>query len=89
MPRYRYQCTNCGDESVMLHSYDEVPNLDCNVCMTENSLKKLMGTLYFQTKEYSDKKQSTGQLTKEYIEENRKILEEEKRKARNETYEPS
>tara|TARA_B100000029_G_scaffold405074_1_gene405244 strand:+ start:543 stop:704 length:162 start_codon:yes stop_codon:yes gene_type:complete len=33
--------------------------------------------------------QNVGEITKEYIEANKEILEEEKQKARNETYEPS
>ena len=42
-----------------------------------------------KTKENTNTGQAVGQLTKQYIEENRKILEEEKNKLRNENYEPS
>ena len=44
----------------------------------------------FKTKENNNTDgQPVGQLTKEYIEENRKILDEEKKKLRNKNYEPS
>ena len=89
MPRYRYRCANCGDEKVMFHSFDETPSLSCDKCLSVDSLQKVIGDMYFNTKELTEKGQAVGQLTKEYIEENKKLLEEEKKKARNETYEPS
>ena len=89
MPRYRYRCSNCDDEKVIFHEFNEVPSLDCSICLSENTLQKVVGKLYFKTKESNTTGQAVGQLTKEYIEENRKILEEEKKKLRNENYEPS
>ena len=89
MPRYRYRCASCDEEKVLFHLFDETPSLDCDSCLSVNSLHKIMGSSYFKTKETLNKGQAVGQLTKEYIEENKKILEEEKKKARSETYEPS
>jgi|TARA_R110002012_G_scaffold320261_3_gene543005 putative FmdB family regulatory protein len=89
MPRYRYRCTSCDDERVVFHSFDETPSLSCESCLSEDALQKVIGNLYFKTKEAGVNKQAVGQLTKQYIEENKKILEEEKKKARNEKYEPS
>jgi putative FmdB family regulatory protein len=89
MPRYRYRCDNCDDEKVLFHGFDEAPPLSCSSCLSENSLQKVVGNLYFKTKENTNNGQAVGQLTKEYIEKNRKILEEEKQKLRNENYEPS
>jgi putative FmdB family regulatory protein len=89
MPRYRYLCSNCDSEKVLFHAFDETPPLSCDVCLSENTLKKTIGTLHFKTKENTVDGKAVGQLTKEYIEENRKILEEEKKKIRNENYEPS
>ena len=89
MPRYRYRCNNCDNEKVMFHAFDETPPLDCSNCKSTDSLEKVVGSLYFKTKENTNIGQAVGQLTKEYIEENRKILEEEKKKLRNENYEPS
>ena len=89
MPRYRYRCNNCDDERVLFHGFDETPSLNCFNCLSENTLQKVVGNLYFETKENTNTGQVVGQLTKEYIEENRKVLEEEKKKLRNENYEPS
>jgi putative FmdB family regulatory protein len=89
MPRYRYRCSICDDEKVMFHTFDESPSLNCSNCLSENTLQKVVGNLYFKTKENTDTGQAVGQLTKEYIEKNRKVLEEEKKKLRNENYEPS
>ena len=90
MPRYRYRCSNCDDERVLFHGFDEAPPLSCTSCLSENTLQKVVGTLYFKTKENNNTDgQPVGQLTKEYIEENRKILDEEKKKLRNKNYEPS
>ena len=89
MPRYRYRCSNCDNEKVIFHGFDEVPSLNCSNCLSENTLRKVVGNLYFKTKENTNTGQAVGQLTKEYIEENRKVLEEEKKKLRNENYEPS
>tara|TARA_R100000664_G_C2748012_1_gene135475 strand:+ start:768 stop:1037 length:270 start_codon:yes stop_codon:yes gene_type:complete len=89
MPRYRYRCLECGSEKVMFHSFSETPSLSCDECMSVDSLQKMIGNLYFKNKEVDAKGQPVGQLTKQYIEENKKILEEEKKKARNENYEPS
>jgi putative FmdB family regulatory protein len=89
MPRYRYRCVDCDNEKVVLHSFSEAPSLNCDSCSSEKPLQKAVGTMYFKIKETNNSDQAVGQLTKEYIEENKKILEEEKKKARNETYEPS
>ena len=89
MPRYRYRCNSCDDEKVLFHGFDEAPLLSCSSCLSENTLEKVVGKLYFKTKEDKTNGQAVGQLTKEYIEKNRKILEEEKQKLRNENYEPS
>jgi putative FmdB family regulatory protein len=89
MPRYRYRCSNCDDEKVVFHAFDETPPLSCSNCLSENTLQKVIGTLYFKSKENTATGQAVGQLTKDYIEENRRILEDEKKKLRNENYEPS
>ena len=89
MPRYRYRCNACDNERVIFHGFDETPSLNCSNCLSEKTLQKVVGNLYFKTKENTNTGQAVGQLTKQYIEENRKILEEEKKKLRNENYEPS
>jgi putative FmdB family regulatory protein len=89
MPRYRYRCNCCDNEKILFHGFDENPSLDCSDCSSKNSLEKVVGNLFLDTKNNSNSKQEVGQITKHYIEENRKILEEEKKRIRNENYEPS
>lgn len=89
MPRYRYQCTNCEDTIMVFHLISETYS-DCKKCNTQNTMKKKLTTPLKSVKidnEYHNQK--VGEITKEYIEANKEILEEEKQKARNETYEPS
>jgi len=89
MPRYRYQCTNCNDTVMVFHLMNETYT-NCCACDTEDSMKKMLTTpsIYVKLKEESAN-HKVGETTKEYIEANREILEEEKQKARSETYEPS
>mgnify|MGYP003133773912 CR=1 FL=1 len=89
MPRYRYQCTNCNDTVMVFHLISET-HTDCRKCNTENSMKKMLTTPLKCVKLKGEStSHKVGEITKEYIEANKEILEEEKQKARNETYEPS
>ena len=88
MPRYRYECTQCGDLIIVFHSFKETFS-DCEKCEQKGTMQKLLSTpitIKKQTIDISNKK--IGELTKEYIEENRKILEEQK-KIKREDYESS
>jgi hypothetical protein len=61
--------------------------MDCCVeCFHENIEKLITSPTY---KMVVKKEGKVGDLTNQHIEDNRKILEEEKQKAREETYEPS
>jgi len=59
----------------------------CPKCESEN-IEKVLSTPIIMKKR-SDASISIGQLTKEYILANKEILEEEKEKAKEETYEPT
>ena len=64
--------------------------MDCLECRTEGSLKKILTTpLKHVIIKKTSKNVRVGDVTNEHIEANRKILDEEKKKARKETYEPS
>jgi len=89
MPRYRYQCHTCEHVATIFHSFDDEIS-DCGECGTEGSLKKILTTpLKHVIIKETSKNSRVGDVTKEHIETNRKILDEEKKKARNKTYEPS
>jgi|TARA_Y100000296_G_scaffold50671_1_gene58128 putative FmdB family regulatory protein len=87
MPRYRYECTSCGDVVMVFHRIKETLT-DCKKCLQENTMKKLLSTpLAIKKKTAVNKK--VGQTTKEYIEANREILKQQKKEAKEKTHEPS
>ena len=87
MPRYLYQCSDCNTEHLIMHSINDVVT-DCTSCNKSGTMVKMLtSATYVNTKEENTSK--VGQLTKEYIQTNKEILEEEKDKARKETYEPT
>ena len=84
MPIFSYRCNNCNEITKAMHLISEELK-DCPACGTENSLTKML------TKPFAQKKQTpttpkTGDLTKKYIEENRKVLEQQKKEIREKTH---
>lgn len=87
MPRYLYQCSDCNAEHLIMHSINDIAT-DCTSCNKSGTMVKMLtSATYVNTKEENTSK--VGQLTKEYIQTNKEILEEEKDKARKKTYEPA
>ena len=80
MPKYVYSCEKCSEEFMVYHGMRETFNL-CVYCGEKDSIQRIpqMTTILHKEKH--------GQLVKEGIEENRKILEEMKKDARNEKHE--
>lgn len=88
MPRYEYSCLNCGIFTVHFHSMkDEDVVKDCISCGGVNTMQKVFKNFYSNTKQDSDKKQKVGELTKQYIEKNKKLLDQQKKEAMREEYE--
>ena len=79
MPIYEYACGNCNLRKSFQHSYDEKIE-SCPACGAIEEFKKVLST--FKTKTQSKSSSKVGDLTKEYIEENRKILEDQKKELR-------
>ena len=82
MPRYRYYCNICKKDFVVTHSWKE-PQENCILCDNVD-IKKLL------TKPLAPKKKNkskVGDLTKEFIEANKEVLEELKEAKTNEKYE--
>ena len=89
MPRYRYLCKECDNEQIIFHLFDDTPDLKCKTCECVDSLEKqITSPTYFKSFTETAKR-VVGDVTEEYIEKNREILEEEKQKAKEEVYEPS
>ena len=80
MPRYFYECGECGGQFKAVHGMTEKLE-DCKLCDTKSSLTRipqLTSTLNPVSKE-------AGRV-KEAIEENREILKEMNKEARNQVY---
>ena len=81
MPRYYYHCNNCREDFFIHPSMDEKQR-DCSLCESTDISKLLTKplSLVFEKKN----KNSAGQLTKKYIEENKEVLEKLKKEIRKE-----
>jgi hypothetical protein len=89
MPRYRYHCDNCLLETIIFHGINEVIS-DCVLCESSDSMRKMLSTpIVLNNKEKDTTNKEVGQITNEYIEANREILENQKKEATQEDYEPS
>ena len=86
MPRYRYLCEKCEETTDAFHSYKDTL-IDCEKCNTENSLKKILSVPYYGIKKIPhEQEKKIGEITKEYIEENRKILKQQKEEIKTKNY---
>jgi hypothetical protein len=61
----------------------------CKFCNSQNKMKKLLTTPNIVVGNEAEPNIEVGELTNEYIESNREILEQQKQQAKEETYEPS
>jgi putative FmdB family regulatory protein len=85
MPRYKYMCTECTLVYTVFHDINETI-VDCQECAASQSMRKLLSTPSI-VKKQDKNKTKVGDLTKEYIEENRKILELQKKELKEKDYE--
>ena len=77
MPKYCYKCTECSSECEVRHSITERLH-DCLECSSEGSLIRIPQLTNFVRKQEVGEKKA-GSLVKEYIEENKQILKEERK----------
>ena len=84
MPRYNYKCSHCEHECVVFHLISANAS-DCTACAQTDTLVKQLTTPLYTTQHIEES--VVGEITKDYIEQNRELLEEEK--AKRETYEPT
>jgi len=87
MPRYKYMCSRCEISKATFHLISETLN-DCDECGGVNTMEKMVSTPHIK-KEVVIDKQKIGEITKEHIEANREILEQQKQEAKEENYEPT
>ena len=81
MPRYKYYCATCLEIFEEWHGMKEELS-ECSMCGAANCLTRVPSMVSDYKKFVENKK--VGDLTNEYIEENRKELEKLKKQAKNE-----
>jgi putative FmdB family regulatory protein len=84
VPFYWYRCEECEAEFSVFHRLTETQT-SCLSCEQEEVLVKLVTKPLHFKKDL--KKSQVGDLTKEYIEANREILEKQKQDTKEETHE--
>lgn len=84
MPRYRYYCETCELEFVAFHGINEFL-VACQKCKQETVQKVLSAPIIIN--KTKSKNSKVGDITHEYIEANKKLLIEEKQKAKEKEYE--
>ncbi len=87
MPRYSYECKECENIIIVIHRINETV-VDCEKCNGTQTMQKLLSKPIIAKKQKSNNNKIC-ELTKEYIEENRKILELQKKELKEKDYEPS
>ena len=87
MPIFSYRCAECDEITKAMHLIGE-DLTDCPQCGKENSLSKILTTPFAQKKR-APTPSKTGDLTKKFIEENRKILEQQKSEVKERVHDDS
>lgn len=87
MPIFAYQCESCDETTKVMHLIGEDPSV-CPKCESIDTLIKLLNKP-FVTKNKGVTSPQTGELTKKYIEENRKILEQQKKEVKERSHDDS
>ena len=77
MPKYCYKCPECESEMEVRHGMTERLE-ECKLCEYQGVLTRIPQLTNILKKQEQGQR-STGSLVKEYIEENKKILLEEKK----------
>ena len=83
MPLYWYECEICKKQFSAFHRMD-VKLDECRLCEKKGTLKKLLTTPLKQKKIQRNPK--VGDITKQHIKDNQDILEQERKKAKEEMY---
>ena len=76
MPRYKYFCPDCAQEFILYHAMHEVITV-CSHCESKQ-IQKLLTKPFHIEKKVS----KIGSITKRYIEDNKKILEDLKKEGK-------
>ena len=83
MPRYVYKCQSCDGVFEVVHGMTEEQTY-CKICSKTNCVKRIP-----QMPSVKIVDQQAGQIVREYIEDTKKELREEKKKLKKQEYKPS
>jgi len=86
MPLYSYRCGICGHIFDEFHSIKEV-RTDCQECGTKSGLQRVIQE-FLNLKKQDGEKKEVGSLVKNYIEETKREIDEEKEKLSKQEYNP-
>ena len=84
MPRYVYRCDNCNSYFQVSHGMREVQE-SCQLCEQTGFLTRVPQMPHVK-KQFVESNNKVGQTVKDYIEENRDLLQEMKKEARGDEY---
>ena len=85
MPRYQYECDECGFELLVRHSMEETL-VECPAC-GEEALVRIIPNISLPVKREKTPSPA-GTLVKEAIREAREEIKKDRREAQKEEYEP-
>jgi len=85
MPRYTYRCQNCDAFFQIVHSIKEKLK-DCEECQLADTLQRIPSIPFVIDKLTTAEKRPVGNVVKEYIEDVRDELQQEKRELSNQVY---
>lgn len=83
MPRYVYRCDSCFGHFQIRHGMTEKQE-ECTICNNVGALTRVPQMPFVINKE--DKEAKVGSTTKEFIEQNKDLLNAMKKEARSTTY---
>ena len=87
MPIFAYHCESCDETTKVMHLIGEDLSV-CPKCGVADTLIKLLNKP-FVAKNKGTTSSQTGELTKKFIEENRKVLEQQKKEIKEKTHDDS
>tara|TARA_R110000824_G_scaffold67912_10_gene175919 strand:+ start:1731 stop:2006 length:276 start_codon:yes stop_codon:yes gene_type:complete len=91
MPRYLYECEACDHIDVFFHGMNEsvgIPEV-CPKCLQKTMKKVFKNSFSLNKKSTAPQPKKVGDVTKDHIEQNKEILKNQKKQAKEQTYDPS
>tara|TARA_R100001591_G_C4318494_1_gene174877 strand:+ start:231 stop:497 length:267 start_codon:yes stop_codon:yes gene_type:complete len=88
MPIYKYKCKACEETSTFMHLSSET-RTNCDKCNSKDTLVKILSKPVITKKNKLSTTDTVGEITKKFIEENREILDKQKKEYSNKSYDKS